>query len=100
MLGLGYKFFFNKNESTLRLKLGYSHYVMLKLNHYVLKIKSKRRLGKTYIIISSISKEFLFSLVSILIKFRNLNVYKLKGIYLKNITTLKRLKQGKKKMLT
>jgi ribosomal protein L6P/L9E len=100
MLGLGYRFFFNREESTLRLKLGYSHYIMLPLNLFNLKIKSKRRLGKTYILISCISKVYLCFIASILLNYRKLNIYKLKGIYPKNYLKIKSLKQGKKKSLT
>jgi ribosomal protein L6P/L9E len=99
MQGLGFRFFFNKKDKLLRLKLGFSHYIMIVLHNSIINIKSKRRLGKTTILISSISKEFLFTLICILIKFRTFNNYKLKGIYKKKFLLLNKLKKGKKKAL-
>jgi ribosomal protein L6P/L9E len=87
LVGLGYRASIKK--SRIRLSLGYSHIVFLLIPYsvYVLKKKSK-------ILVYSTNKSLLGTFVSVLLRFKSLNPYKLKGLKRKNLVY--KLKPGKR----
>lgn len=88
LVGLGYRLTIKGN--TLRLRLGFSHVIILTIPKGVFLIKRKKRL-----LIYSTNKPILTFFVSCLLKLRKMNVYKVKGIKKKN--QIFNLKPGKKR---
>lgn len=88
LVGLGYRLTVKGN--TLRLRLGFSHVIILTIPKGVFLIKRKKRL-----LIYSTNKPILTFFVSWLVKLRKMNVYKVKGIKKKN--QIFNLKPGKKR---
>lgn len=87
LIGLGYRV--SVKKSRIRLSLGYSHIVFLLIPYsvYVLKKKSK-------ILVYSPNRLLLGTFVSVLLRFKSLNPYKLKGLRRKNLVY--KLKPGKR----
>jgi len=88
LVGLGYRLTVKGN--TLRLRLGFSHVIILTIPEGVFLIKRKKRL-----LIYSTNKSTLTFFVSWLVRLRKMNVYKIKGIKKKN--QVFNLKPGKKR---
>lgn len=79
LIGLGFSVVIKKSLNILRLNIGYNHSIFYKIPSYVL-IKTKRK----RIFLFSYSFFFLKSVFVVIKNFRNLSVYKLKGIKVKN----------------
>lgn len=87
LIGLGYRLSFKNN--AVRLNLGFSHIIFVSLPSSVFLLKRKAK-----ILLYSFNSFELSSFVSRLLRFKKLNVYKLKG--LKRKSAVFKLKPGKR----
>ena len=87
LIGLGYRLSFKNN--TVRLNLGFSHIIFVSLPSSVFLLKRKAK-----ILLYSFDSFELSTFVSKLLRFKKLNVYKLKGLKRKSDTF--NLKPGKR----
>jgi len=88
LVGLGYRL--TLKGGTLRLRLGFSHVLILTIPSNVFLIKRKKRL-----LIYSTDRSDLTHFISRLLRLRKMSVYKIKGIKKKAQTF--NLKPGKKR---
>jgi hypothetical protein len=87
LIGLGYRVSLKKK--IIRLNLGFSHLIFVVLPSSVFLLKRKSR-----IFFYSLNKTELTSLVACLLRFKRLNMYKLKGLKKRNVVV--KLKPGKR----
>lgn len=88
LVGLGYRLTLRGN--TIRLRLGFSHVLILTVPPSVFLIKRKKRL-----LIYSTNRAALTHFISLLLRLRKMSVYKVKGI--KKKSQIFTLKPGKKR---
>lgn len=87
LIGLGYRI--SVKNKILRLKLGYSHIIFVVIPGLIFVTKRKTKL-----LVYSLKKKLLSNFVSRLLRFKKLNVYKIKGLKQKAVFT--KLKPGKR----
>jgi len=87
LIGLGYRVSIKKGR--IRLGLGFSHVIFLLIPKNVFVVKRKYR-----ILVYSLNRFSLGSFVALLLKFKKLNPYKLKGLKKKHLVY--KLKPGKR----
>lgn len=88
LVGLGYRLTLRGN--TIRLRLGFSHVLILTVPPSVFLIKRKKRL-----LVYSTNRAVLTHFISLLLRLRKMSVYKIKGI--KKKSQVFTLKPGKKR---
>jgi ribosomal protein L6P/L9E len=89
LIGLSFKYYNSVKENILKIDIGFTHYIYLPIPKDVIILTKKRKL-----ILFSLDKQKLMNLIVNFVSFRKLNVYKIKGIHVKN--QIFQFKTGKK----